>query len=197
MEVDEHLHLFKADYEELKNDEKEKRMKRNTLKVLVVIILVGLGIGGKWYMDREKDKKELLDIQTDLANYLYNNYVLSTIDEEQKETIFDEYNSGNGSLTEDQFFEKLEEIEKKINIESIEFTNFSVTPMNTVRVHFKLNNLYEDNVALDTVSAETDKLIYNIRTLSGEGPYYLEEKLKKTDTSISSEKIVYYHGTVN
>ncbi|MGM0219413.1 hypothetical protein IGI43_002534 [Enterococcus sp. AZ126] len=172
-------------------------MKKNILITLSIIVLVGLIIGGKWYMDREKDKQELLVIQTDLANYLYNNYVLSTIDEEQKKKIFNEFNNGNGDLTESQFFEKLEGMEKKISIESVEFTNFSVTPMNTVRVYFKLNNVYEDSVSLDTVSAENDKLIYNIRTLSGEGPYYLEEKPEKTEASMPSQKIIYYHGTVN
>lgn len=172
-------------------------MKKSAFIALAIIILVGLIIGGKWYMDREKDKQELIEIQTDLANYLYNNYVLSTIDEKQKKKIFNEFNNGNGNLTESQFFEKLEEMEKKISIESVEFTNFSVTPMNTVKVYFKLNNVYEDSVSLDTVSAETDKLIYNIRTLSGEGPYYLEEKPEKTESSMPTQKIVYYHGTVN
>ena len=38
-----------------------------------VIVIIALSIGGKILMDRrEKDNEELRTIQTDLANYLYN-----------------------------------------------------------------------------------------------------------------------------
>ncbi|WP_339088379.1 hypothetical protein [Enterococcus sp. 9D6_DIV0238] len=50
-------------------------MKKKTLIILGIIILA---IGGAWYMKREKDLAELHDIQTDLANYLCNNYRLYT-----------------------------------------------------------------------------------------------------------------------
>ncbi|WP_375152442.1 hypothetical protein [Enterococcus mundtii] len=60
--------------------------KRLWLGVLVVIILGG--IGGKMYMDkREGDRQELLEIQKDLANYVYNNYRLY-VNNEKEEEIF-------------------------------------------------------------------------------------------------------------
>ncbi|EOI06885.1 hypothetical protein UAY_00227 [Enterococcus moraviensis ATCC BAA-383] len=42
-------------------------------KSIVLAIIIFVVIGGAWYMKREKDLAELHDIQTDLANYLYNN----------------------------------------------------------------------------------------------------------------------------
>lgn len=172
-------------------------MKKNTFIALAVVILVVLIIGGKWYMEREKDKQELIEIQTDLANYIYNNYRLYTKDKSEEKKIKEQYNHGEGSLTEKEYLDLIKKVRIYSDIEKIEFTNFSVTPMNTVEVYFKLNNVYEDSVSLDTVSAETDKLIYNIRTLSGEGSYYLDEKPEKTETSMPSKEIVYYYGTVN
>lgn len=197
MEADEYLHLFKMDYEELKNGKKEKQMKRNTLKVLVIIILVGLGIGGKWYMDREKDKKELLDIQTDLANYLYNNYVLYTDDETKVAEIDKEYNKGSGNLTDIEYLEKLKSAQIYSDIKKVEFTKLSTTPMNTVRLHFTINDVYDDDVALDTVSAETNKLIYHIGEYNGDGPYYLEKKKEKNNEIISGKSIIYYKGGIS
>ncbi len=50
-----------------------------------VIVIIALSIGGKLLMDRrEKDNEELRTIQTDLANYLYNHYEISTVDESEK-----------------------------------------------------------------------------------------------------------------
>ena len=46
-------------------------MKKRLLLGVLVIIILG-GIGGKMYMDkREGDRQELLEIQKDLANYVY------------------------------------------------------------------------------------------------------------------------------
>nr|WP_260697719.1 hypothetical protein [Enterococcus mundtii] len=51
-------------------------MKKRLLLGVLVIFILG-GIGGKIYMDkREEDRQELLEIQKDLANYMYNNYRL-------------------------------------------------------------------------------------------------------------------------
>ncbi|EHZ5160292.1 hypothetical protein K6Y43_002656, partial [Enterococcus faecalis] len=38
-----------------------------------ILIILIIGIGGAMYMN-EKEKVKLHEIQTDLANYLYNNY---------------------------------------------------------------------------------------------------------------------------
>ncbi|WP_338142407.1 hypothetical protein [Enterococcus mundtii] len=67
--------------------------KRLWLVVLVIIILGG--IGGKIYMDkREEDLQELLEIQKDLANYVYNNYRLYVNNREKEEEIFRKYDCG-------------------------------------------------------------------------------------------------------
>ncbi|MDA9460829.1 hypothetical protein B835_713 [Enterococcus mundtii 3F] len=77
--------------------------KRLWLGVLVVIILGG--IGGKMYMDkREEDRQELLEIQKDLANYVYNNYRLYTTNDEETDRFTQEYS--NGDLTTEKYVEK-------------------------------------------------------------------------------------------
>lgn len=172
-------------------------MKKNTIIVLVIIILVGLAIGGKWYMDREKDKKELIEIQTDLANYLYNNFVLYIDDESKVAEIDKEYDKGNGHLTDIEYLEKLKSAQIYSDIEKVEFTKLSITPMNTVRLYFTINGVYNDDVSLDTISAETNKLIYHIGEYNGDGPYYLEKKKEKTTESIPEKSIVYYKGGIS
>ena len=52
-------------------------------------------------------KAKLHEIQTDLANYLYNNYRLYTVNEKEEEKIFKEFNRGKGSLTEQEFLTSL------------------------------------------------------------------------------------------
>ena len=42
----------------------------------------------------EQEKAKLHEIQTDLANYLYNNYRLYTVDEAKDEQLNKEYNRG-------------------------------------------------------------------------------------------------------
>ena len=172
-------------------------MKKNTFIALAIIILVGLIIGGKWYMDKEKDKQELLDIQTDLANYLYNNYVLYTDDETKVAEIDKEYNKGKGNLTDIEYLEKLKSAQIYSDIKKVEFTKFSITPMNTVKAYFTINDIYEDDVSLDTVSAETNNLIYHIGEYNGDGPYYLEKKKEKTNEVMPEKSIVYYEGRVS
>ncbi|MCU9780308.1 hypothetical protein [Enterococcus faecalis] len=50
-------------------------MKHKKQWLIGLLIILIIGIGGKWYMD-EQEKAKLHEIQTDLANYLYNNYRL-------------------------------------------------------------------------------------------------------------------------
>ena len=55
-------------------------MKHRKQWLIGLLIILIIGIGGKWYMDKQ-EKAKLHEIQTDLANYLYNNYRLYTVDE--------------------------------------------------------------------------------------------------------------------
>ena len=52
-------------------------MKHRKQWLIGLLIILIIGIGGKWYMD-EQEKAKLHEIQTDLANYLYNNYRIYT-----------------------------------------------------------------------------------------------------------------------
>ncbi|EGP0013851.1 hypothetical protein H4N08_002777, partial [Enterococcus faecium] len=82
-----------------------------------VIVIIALSIGGKILMDRrEKDNEELRTIQTDLANYLYNHYEISTVDEKREKEIFKEFNQGKGDMTEQEFFERLDSITEYMDI---------------------------------------------------------------------------------
>ena len=167
-------------------------MKKKTI-ITLAIIIVGL-IGGKWYMEREKDKKELLDIQTDLANYLYDNYRLYTFDEQEKQDLEKKYN--NGDLEYREYSNELDRIAKYSDINKIEFTGFSVGPMKTLKVSYIINDTIKNETSLDTISAETDKLIYRVGSHFGDGPDYLEKKKTPSDLPIPEKMIVYYHGGI-
>ena len=92
-------------------------MKHKKQWLIGLLIILIIGIGGKWYMD-EQEKAKLHEIQTDLANYLYNNYRLYTVNEKE-EKIFKEFNRGKGSLTEQEFFDKLEKLKEYSDINKI------------------------------------------------------------------------------
>ncbi|MFK4567906.1 hypothetical protein [Enterococcus sp. UD-01] len=171
-------------------------MKKNAFIALAIIILVGLTIGGKWYMEREKDKQELLTIQTDLANYLYNNYVLYTSDESKVAEIDKEFDNGRNGWTNIEYLEKLKNARIYSDIKKIEFTKISTTSMNAVNLNFVINSVYTDDVSLDTVSAETGKLIYHIGEYNGDGPYYLEKKKRKTNDIFPEKSVVFYKGGI-
>ncbi|MDY4308235.1 hypothetical protein SNF32_17210, partial [Enterococcus mundtii] len=62
--------------------------------------------GGKMHMDkREEDRQELLEIQKDLANYVYNNYRIYTRDSEKQKEIVEEYQK-EGGITTEEYLEK-------------------------------------------------------------------------------------------
>nr|WP_254004398.1 hypothetical protein [Enterococcus faecalis] len=144
----------------------------------------------------EQEKAKLHEIQTDLANYLYNNYRLYTVNEKEEEKIFKEFNRGKGSLTEQEFFDKLEKLKEYSDINKIEFTSFSIGPVNTLKVYFTINDVYEEEVDLDTISAETEKFIYSITNGTGKGPYYIEKKDKPTKERMPEDLIVYDEGGI-
>ncbi|EOW2616158.1 hypothetical protein ACOU9P_002340, partial [Enterococcus faecium] len=107
-----------------------------------LIVVIALSIGGKILMDRrEKDNEELRTIQTDLANYLYNHYEIYTKDKDKIDEADKKYNGGNGTITDDEYLESLKNARQYFNIEKIEFTGFSVTPMKSLEVHFEINDL--------------------------------------------------------
>ncbi|MGK0551389.1 hypothetical protein ACSFB8_06350, partial [Enterococcus faecalis] len=127
-------------------------MNKKKIGVMIFIIVVLIGIGGKLSMDkRAKDLAELHEIQTDLANYLYNNYRIYTRDKKKVEDIYQEFDKGKGTLTEKEYFNKLEKLKEYSDISKIEFTGFSVGPMNTLEAYLKINDVYEEEVDLDTL----------------------------------------------
>ncbi|EOX2716385.1 hypothetical protein ACPE17_001325 [Enterococcus faecium] len=162
-----------------------------------VIVIIALSIGGKILMDRrEKDNEELRTIQTDLANYLYNHYEISTVDEKREKEIFKEFNQGKGDMTEQEFFERLDSITEYIDIEKIEFTGFSVTPMKSLEVHFEINDLLSHTATLGVKSAETGQWIYRIDSgIEKPGQdHYLSRKDQETNRSIPMNIVTFYDG---
>lgn len=168
--------------------------KRLWLGVLVVIILGG--IGGKMYMDkREGDRQELLEIQKDLANYMYNNYRLYTTNDEETDRFTQEYS--NGDLTTEEYIEKVVSVRRYIDIDKIEFTGYTVSPMNFLEVHFLINDSNKQIATLGVKSAETDKWIYDIdsgKTKPG-NKYYLEE-LEYPNHQLNEIEILFYNGGI-
>ncbi|MBO0462505.1 hypothetical protein IGL24_002206 [Enterococcus sp. DIV2371] len=168
--------------------------KRLMLGVLVVIILGG--IGGKIYIDkREEDRQELLEIQKDLANYVYNNYRLYTTNDKETDRFTQQYS--NGDLTTEEYVEKVVNVRKYIDINKITFTGYSIDPMNSLIIYFTVNDVYREEVWLDTKSAETDKFIYRITSSRGKGPYFIDERKEEKKLDISDDQIVYYTGGIN
>ncbi|MGM0330302.1 hypothetical protein [Enterococcus sp. AZ084] len=172
-------------------------MKKRLLLGVLLIIILG-GIGGKMYMDkREGDRQELLEIQKDLANYVYNNYRLYVNNREKEEEIFRKYDRGQGEMTTEEYLKALLEVREYEEITKIEFTGYSIDPMNLLIIYFTVNDVYQEEVWLDTRSAETDKFIYTITNSTGEGPYYITEKEAKTQLILPDDQIIYYRGGID
>ncbi|EGO8249355.1 TPA: hypothetical protein ACGX4V_002753, partial [Enterococcus faecalis] len=100
-------------------------MKHRKQWLIGLLIILIIGIGGKWYMD-EQEKAKLHEIQTDLANYLYNNYRIYTRNQKKVEEIYQEFNKGKGSISEEEYFNKLSALREYSDITKIEFTSFSI-----------------------------------------------------------------------
>ena len=165
--------------------------------LILISIFLLIGIGGKIYMDkREKDLAELHDIQTDLADYLYNNYRIFTVDKEKFDAINAEYNKGKGNLTLEEFLRKTDELKEYSDINKIEFTGFSVGPMKGLKVQFIINGVYPDETTLDTISAETGKWRYSFNSGNTRNNYVLESKEQSTDEKMPEEDIIYYNKGV-
>ncbi|WP_368553810.1 hypothetical protein [Enterococcus faecalis] len=165
-------------------------MKHRKQWLVGILIILIIGIGGAMYMN-EKEKAELHEIQTDLANYLYNNYRLYTVNEKEEEKIFKEFNRGKGSLTEQEFFDKLEKLKEYSDINKIEFTSFSVGPMNSLDVEFIINDVYPDYTILGTISAETGKFRYSFNTGNTINNYVLERKENSSTEKMPEKNIIY------
>ncbi|WP_165005703.1 MULTISPECIES: hypothetical protein [unclassified Enterococcus] len=173
-------------------------MKKIIFRGLMVVIV--LSIGGKILMDkREKDNEELRTIQTDLADYLYNHYEISTVDEKREKEIFKEFNQGKGNMTEQEFFEKIDSITEYMDIEKIEFTGFSVTPMKSLEVHFKINELLSHTATLGAKSVETGQWIYRIDSgIEKQGQdHYLSRKEQETNMSLPVSIVTFYNGGID
>jgi len=164
-----------------------KHRKQWLVGILIILII---GIGGAMYMN-EKEKAELHEIQTDLANYLYNNYRIYTKNKEKSEEIKKKYNRGNGSITEKEYLQKMKSIREYSDINKIEFTSFSVGPMNSLDVEFIINDVYPDYTILGTISAETGKFRYSFNTGNTINNYVLERKENSSTEKMPEKNIIY------
>ncbi len=99
-------------------------------------------------------------------------------------------------MTEQEFFERLDSITEYIDIEKIEFTGFSVTPMKSLEVHFEINDLLSHTATLGVKSAETGQWIYRIDSgIEKQGQdHYLSRKDQETNRSIPMNIVTFYDG---
>ena len=170
-------------------------MNKKKIGVMIFIIVVLIGIGGKLSMDkRAKDLAELHEIQTDLANYLYNNYRLYTFNKEELDQLDKAYDAGK--MTYPEYSKCLDEIAKYSDISKIEFTGFSVSPMNILKVQYTINDVLDKETSLDTISAETKNLIFRVGEHDGKGEYSLEKKKEATNVSLPENLVIYYEGGI-
>ena len=100
-------------------------------------------------------------------------------------------------MTTEEYVEKVVSVRKYIDIDKIEFTGYSIDPMNSLIIYFTVNDVYREEVWLDTRSSETDKFIYRITGGRGKGPYFIDERKEEKKLDISDEQIVYYTGGIN
>ncbi|EJH6408269.1 hypothetical protein NFY56_002132, partial [Enterococcus faecalis] len=114
-----------------------------------------------------------------------------TVNEKEEEKIFKEFNRGKGSLTEQEFFDKLEKLKEYSDINKIEFTSFTVGPMNSLDVEFIINDVYPDYTILGTISAETGKFRYSFNTGNTINNYVLERKENSSTEKMPEENIIY------
>ena len=91
-----------------------------------------------------------------------------------------------------EYSNKLDEIAKYSDIKKVEFTSFAVGPMKGLEVEFIINDVYEDNTTLSTISAETGKFRYSFNTGNTINNYVLERKEQPTSVTVPKNKIMYY-----
>ncbi|MGM0172022.1 hypothetical protein IGJ39_002128 [Enterococcus sp. AZ140] len=180
---------------------KGEYMKKRVLLGVLAVIIFG-GIGGKIYMDKRKeDIQELLEIQKDLANYVYNNYRLYINNRGKEEEVFRKYDYGQGEMTTEEYLKALLEVREYTEIIKIEFTGYSISPMNFLEVHFVINDSNKQIATLGVKSSETANWIYNIdigieKSENKYYKYYIEVKKTPDVNEIPNEKVVFYHGRV-
>ena len=95
-----------------------------------------------------------------------------------------------------EYSNKLDEIAKYSDIKKVEFTSFAVGPMKGLEVEFIINDVYEDNTTLSTISAETGKFRYSLDPGNTRNNYVLEEKEQPTSVTMPKNKIIYYEGGI-
>jgi len=100
-------------------------------------------------------------------------------------------------MTTEEYLKAVLEVREYEEITKIEFTGYSIDPMNSLIIYFTVNDVYQEEVWLDTRSAETDKFIYTITNSTGEGPYYITEKEAKTQLVLPDDQIIYYRGGID
>ena len=100
-------------------------------------------------------------------------------------------------MTTEEYVEKVVSVRRYIDIDKIEFTGYTVSPMNFLEVHFLINDSNKQIATLGVKSAETDKWIYDIdsgKTKPG-NKYYLEE-LEYPNHQLNEIEILFYNGGI-
>jgi hypothetical protein len=171
----------------------------NKKRIVIVSMLLLLGIGVKLYMDN-KDQQELLRQQTNIANYIYNNYRVYTVDEEKDSKLDEEYNYGKGSMSTEEFIKKSVELREYSDIEKIEFTSISISDMGSLLFFVKLNERDDlrGHSSLDTISAETNDWIYGFSYTEGENAkYFIQDKEEPTNLTFDKKNIIYHERGID
>ncbi|NLX75643.1 MAG: hypothetical protein GXZ13_07480 [Synergistaceae bacterium] len=164
------------------------------LLLLGLVILVGC-IGGKKL--NKKDLEELLEIQADFADFLYNNYEFGSYDELELEKLEQEYNDGQGDMTNEEFLDEMAKLEMMQEVEKIEFIGYEISPMNSLEMFYKVNDIFEGSVYLDTISAEAGKLKFSGPADDGQELFPMNKKhLDKPigNLTFPRELIIFYEG---
>ncbi|MGL6059038.1 MAG: hypothetical protein ACRC17_12105, partial [Culicoidibacterales bacterium] len=122
--------------------------------VVVVLLVVGVWI-------KVEDKKEMIAIQREVANYVYNTYRLYTFDKTktaEREVLREQYRTG--VMDENTFFKELDKLYIYSEIEKIEFTGYDITPMGSLKFYYSINDVKYMYTILGAKSYETGKWKY-------------------------------------
>lgn len=147
-------------------------------------------------MKFKEDVEEMLEVQEDFTNLIYNQYLFCTKDEEAFEQLVKKFKDEKNEMSFEEFLEESESLSDCREMEKIEFTGYSLHPMGFLVMHYVINDRFESTTNLSTKSAETGKYEYMDMKDSSNG-VNLKPKIEPTNKVFPNDSITFYEGGVN
>lgn len=170
-----------------------------TFIALFLIFLVIATIGGYMHISNHNKRMNFLhETQTDLANYVYQNYQFYELDEKAHAKVVERYKSDK-NMNQEDYLKEAEKTRTYLDIKKIEFTGFKMNPMNTLEVYFTINDVYKDYADVHYYDKKIPKYHYVVGPIIKEHPennYKIFKRDKAITNNLNKDHIVYYNGDV-